>query len=64
MILLITQYLLVGTIVSFLIEHVIRWAQMDVTFGERLWMITLWPIMVVIFIVNYIKGFIDRLDKD
>lgn len=57
MILLIAQYLLVGTIVSFLLENTIRSAQMDVTFGERLWMITLWPVMVVVFIYNFFKGF-------
>ena len=60
MILLIAQYLLVGTIVSFLLEHTIRSVQMDVTFGERLWMITLWPVMVVVFIYNFIKGFLNR----
>ena len=60
MILLIAQYLLVGTIVSFLLEHIIRSAQMDVTFGERLWMITLWPVTVVVFIYNFIKGFLSR----
>ena len=60
MILLIAQYLLVGTIVSFLLEHTIRSAQMDVTFGERLWMITLWPVMVVVFVYNFIKGLLGR----
>ena len=60
MILLIAQYLLVGTIVSFLLEHTIRSVQMDVTFGERLWMITLWPVMVVVFIYNFVKGFLGK----
>jgi len=56
MILLITQYLLVGLIISFLLEHIIRWTEQDVSFLERVWMITLWPIMVLVFLFNFIKG--------
>jgi len=56
MILLITQYLLVGVVIGFLLEHTIRWTGSSVSFGERLWMITLWPIMIVVFVVYFIKG--------
>jgi len=60
MITLITYYLLIGLIVTFGIEHVIKWNGMDVTFGERLWSIVLWPIMIVVFVYNFIKGLLNR----
>jgi hypothetical protein len=56
MVLLITYYLLIGLVVSFGIEHVIRWTNQDVNFWERALMITLWPIMTIIFIYNFLKG--------
>ena len=56
MVLLITYYLLIGLVISFGIEHVIRWTEQDVTFSERIWMITLWPFMAIVFIYNFFKG--------
>jgi len=53
---LLAQYLLVGVVIGFLLEHTIRWTGNSVSFGERLWMITLWPIMIVVFVVYFIKG--------
>jgi flagellar biosynthesis protein FliQ len=61
---LLIGYLLIGLVVAFLLEHLIRWANETVTFGERLWSIILWPIMVVVFIYNYIKGFMDGLNNN
>jgi len=56
MVLLITYYLIIGLVISFGIEHVIRWTGQDVTFLERIWMITLWPVMTIVFIYNFVKG--------
>jgi len=53
---LLAQYLLAGVVIGFLLEHTIRWSGSDVSFGERLWMITLWPIMLIVFVVYFIKG--------
>jgi hypothetical protein len=58
MILLTAQYLIAGLIVSFLLEHLIRLNDMDVTFGERISMIVFWPVMVLVFVWNFIKGFL------
>jgi len=60
MILFIAQYLLVGIIMSFLIEHAIRWSGNDVNLGERFWMIGLWPIMIAVFLVYFIKGILGK----
>jgi len=57
---LIIQYLLAGLIISFLLEHVIRGVGHNVSHGERISMIILWPIMVVVFIYNFIKGFLGK----
>ena len=56
MILLIAQYLLVGTILGFLIESVIRNTGSNVDYQERIWLIILWPLMLVIFVIYFIKG--------
>ena len=56
MIILIAQYLLVGVVISLLIELVIRWTGQEVTHLERFQMIVGWPIMTIIFIYNFFKG--------
>ena len=60
MILLAVQYLLVGTILGFLIEHIIRWTGENVDHQERIWLIILWPIMLLVFIFNLLKGFLSK----
>jgi len=60
MILLAVEYLLAGLVISFVIEHVIRWSGNDVNLGERFWMIGLWPIMIVVFLVYFVKGILDK----
>jgi len=57
MVLLTTYYLIIGLIVAFILEHIIRWTGNDVTFWERIWMISLWPIMTIVFVYNFVKGF-------
>ena len=47
---LICLYLLVGTIIGFLMEEMFRWADEDVSGIERFWLVTLWPLMILIFI--------------
>ena len=59
MILLIAQYLLVGTVLGFLIEFVIRNTGYDVDGQERIWLIVLWPLMLIIFIIYFIKGLFE-----
>jgi len=55
---LLAIYLLVGTIVGFGLETIIRaFTDMEVNGWERLSLITLWPIMVVIFLYNLLIGF-------
>ncbi len=55
---LLAIYLLAGTIVGFGLETIIRaFTDMEVNGWERLSLITLWPIMVIIFLYNLIKGF-------
>lgn len=61
---LVVLYLLVGLGVSFLIEHIIRWNEENVTFGERLWMVVLWPILVIVSIYSYIKGFMEGFNDN
>ena len=53
------EYLLIGLVVSFLLESVIRWADQDVTNLERGMMIFAWPIMGAIFVIYFIKGLLN-----
>jgi len=55
---LLAIYLLAGTIVGFGLETIIRaFTDMGVNGWERLSLITLWPIMVIIFLYNLLIGF-------
>jgi len=57
MIQLISLYLLAGTFVGLLLERAVRRNGDDVSGWERLWVITLWPIMGSIFLFHFIKAF-------
>ena len=50
-------YLLTGTIVGFCLESMVRWGKEDVNMRERISLIIFWPIMALIFIINFFKGF-------
>ena len=52
------NYFIVGLVVGFLLEFVMSVTTGDrVNWGERIVIITLWPIMGILFIVNFIRGF-------
>jgi len=53
---LICLYLLCGTIVGFLLERTIRWTGEGVSGIERFWLITGWPLMLLIFVYYFIVG--------
>ena len=49
--------LLAGTVVGFVLESLVRGIGEDgVNMKERISLIVLWPIMLFIFIANFIKG--------
>jgi NhaP-type Na+/H+ or K+/H+ antiporter len=48
-------YLLVGAVISFVIEWLARFSDDNLTMGERALFITLWPIMGGIFLYHFIK---------
>ena len=56
MIQLALYYLLAGTAVAFVLEAVVRKVGFDVSLGERAALITLWPLMLLVFLFNFIKG--------
>jgi hypothetical protein len=60
MIILVAQYLLAGVVISLLIELVIRWCDQEVTHLERFQMIIGWPVMAIVFIWNFIKGYLGK----
>ena len=53
-------YLLIGTIVGLLLEITIRATGNKVTGRERLSLICGWPVMGVVFIYHFIKGFMSN----
>jgi len=52
--------MLAGTAVAFLLETTVRNIGETVSWGERLALITLWPIMLVWFLFNFLKGFFGK----
>jgi hypothetical protein len=52
-------YLLIGTGVGCILESIVRWSNQDVSRGERISLIVLWPLMLITFIYNFIKGFFE-----
>jgi len=53
-------YFLAGTVIGFLIELVVVSVGEEFNYKERIATITLWPFMLLTFIVYFIKGFFDR----
>ena len=53
---LICYYLLIGTLVGLIIEYTIRWTGDDVNGYERFWLISVWPIMVLIFVYYFLRS--------
>ena len=52
------NYFIIGIIVGFLLELAMSVTTGDrVNWGERIVIITLWPLMGILFIVNFIRGF-------
>ena len=49
-------YLLVGTVIGLILENTIRWTGEDVNGIERFWLITVWPLMVLIFIFYFLRS--------
>lgn len=53
---LILLYLLVGVLIGFMIESLIRVTGNDLNGSERYSLIVLWPIMLAIFLYYFIKS--------
>jgi hypothetical protein len=53
---LILLYLLVGVLIGFMIESLIRVTGNDLNGSERYSLIVLWPIMLVVFLYYFIKS--------
>ena len=50
-------YFLIGTVAGFFMEWAVIVTGGQLSWGERISMIIFWPIMVLAFIVNFIRGF-------
>ena len=57
-------YLFIGTIVGFFIETTIRMDGETVSMSERFWMITVWPLMLSIFLYYFFKHMFFNIDDD
>lgn len=51
------NYLFIGVFVAFLLEMLVgKVAGETFTFGERLFVIGLWPISIIVFLTGFFKG--------
>jgi len=57
-------YLFIGTIVSLLLETMVRMSYNSVNMYERFWLITLWPLMLLIFLYYFFKHLFFNIDDE
>jgi len=51
------KYLMIGLVISFLFESLIHnISGENFTFGERIWMIVLWPLAIIVFLMGLFKN--------
>lgn len=56
---LILIYLLVGVLIGFMIESLIRTTGEGLSGGERYSLIVFWPVMLAVFLYYFIKGLLN-----
>jgi hypothetical protein len=57
-------YLFIGTIVGLFLETTIRMDGQSVNMSERFWIITVWPLMLSIFLYYFFKHIFFNIDDD
>lgn len=57
-------YLFIGTIVGLFLETTIRMDGQSVNMSERFWIITIWPLMLSIFLYYFFKHIFFNIDDD
>jgi len=57
-------YLFIGTIVGLLLETMVRMSYNSVNMYERFWLITLWPLMLLIFLYYFFKHLFFNIDDE
>ena len=60
MVTLIAQYLLTGVVIALCLELFIRAIGEEVSHLERIQLIVGWPVMALIFVYNFFKGFFSN----
>jgi uncharacterized protein YacL len=61
---MIWTYLFIGTIVGLLLETMVRMSYNSVNMYERFWLITLWPLMLMIFMYYFLKHLFFNIDDE
>ena len=59
MITYISYYFIIGTLVGFSIEFLIRFVGNEVSMPERIFIILFWPLICIIFVYYFIKTFFN-----
>lgn len=57
-------YLFIGTVVGLLLETMVRMSYNSVNMYERFWLITLWPLMLLIFLYYFFKHLFFNIDDE
>lgn len=57
-------YLFIGMIVGLLLETMVRMSYNSVNMYERFWLITLWPLMLLIFLYYFFKHLFFNIDDE
>ena len=61
---MIWTYLFIGAIVGLFLETMVRISYNSVNMYERFWLITLWPLMLMIFMYYFFKHLFFNIDDE
>lgn len=59
-------YLIAGTVSGYLLDRMVTSIDVEdkFTFGESLWAITLWPLLLLICAYSFLQGLMESLKED
>lgn len=59
-------YLLAGTIIGYMLDRLVTSvdAKDKFTIGESLWAITLWPVLLIVFVHSFLQGLFESSGED
>ena len=63
---LVLTYFIAGTIIGYILDRLVTSvdAKDKFTVGESLWAITLWPVLLIVFVHSFLQGIFESFGED